>query len=85
MTTLPTPIADADAVTQISTILRRVEAGESFTIQRGGKPIAHLLPEATTNSDRARAAADWLKSLRGTISGVTIDQLIAEVHEGRPY
>jgi prevent-host-death family protein len=37
-----------EAKTQLSRLLQRVEAGEEVIIARGGKPVARLVPLATT-------------------------------------
>ena len=37
-------IPSQDAKTNLPSILRRVEAGEAFTITKRGKPVAELVP-----------------------------------------
>lgn len=40
-------IGSYDAKTKLPEILRRVEAGESFTITNRGKPVADIVPSRT--------------------------------------
>ena len=42
-----TTVSLAEAKARLSTILDRVEAGETFVITRHGKPIAQVSPAAT--------------------------------------
>lgn len=41
---MPTTVNIHDAKTHLSKLLERVEAGETVTIARAGKPIADLVP-----------------------------------------
>ena len=43
-------IGSYDAKTKLPEILRRVEAGEAFTITNRGKPIADLIPSRAKKS-----------------------------------
>lgn len=45
-----------DAKTKLPEILRRVQAGESFTITNRGKPIADLVPSRSDSRLKAQAA-----------------------------
>jgi prevent-host-death family protein len=45
-----------DAKTKLPEILRRVEAGESFTITNRGKPIADVVPSRTDIHSKAQVA-----------------------------
>ena len=74
-----------EAKTHFSQILNRVERGETVTITRHGRPIAKMVPENQHNGDRARAAVERLKSLRGTVKGVGIDDLIETIHAEHRY
>lgn len=46
----------ADAKARLAEILRAVERGESFSITRHGKTIAHLLPAAAADQNARREA-----------------------------
>ena len=43
---------------KLSEILRRVRAGESFTITNNGKPVADLLPSKTASRQKTAVAID---------------------------
>lgn len=66
-----------DAKTRLSELVQEVEAGESWTITRRGKPVARLLP-ALHHPERA-SALRRLRRLRQEIqvngTGVTIEEL----------
>ena len=49
-------IGSYDAKTKLPEILRRVEAGESFTITNRGKPIADITPTRAGNQLKVQVA-----------------------------
>ncbi len=49
-------IGSYDAKTKLPEILRRVEAGESFTITNRGKPIADLIPSDVNKQKKSAIA-----------------------------
>jgi prevent-host-death family protein len=46
-----------DAKTNLSKLLKRVEAGEEVVIARAGKPIARILPIQDTSKQRSPGSA----------------------------
>jgi prevent-host-death family protein len=65
-----------DAKTKLPEILRRVEAGEAFTITNRGKPIADLVPSRSGSRLKAGAAiANILKTRKHKISDETLSDL----------
>ncbi|MBW2391089.1 MAG: type II toxin-antitoxin system prevent-host-death family antitoxin, partial [Deltaproteobacteria bacterium] len=52
------------AKTHLPALLKRVEAGESLTITRHGRPIARLVPVAELRRISAADAAEGLRRLR---------------------
>ena len=61
--------------TKLSEILRRVRAGESFTITNRGKPVADLLPSRTASKQKVVAAIDNILGMSKTIVPVSDDRL----------
>ncbi|VAW86906.1 hypothetical protein MNBD_GAMMA16-1047 [hydrothermal vent metagenome] len=49
-------IGSYDAKTKLPEILRRVEAGEAFTITNRGKPVADLIPSRANSRLKTEAA-----------------------------
>ena len=49
-------IGSYEAKTKLPEILRRVEAGEAFTITKRGRPIANLLPSRSTRRMQTESA-----------------------------
>lgn len=68
-------IGSYDAKTKLPEILRRVEAGESFTITNRGKPIADVVPSRTGNRLKAQSAIDNIMAAR---KHLVSDETLAE-------
>ena len=63
-------IGSYDAKTKLPEILRRVEAGECFTITNRGKPVADLVPSRSGSDHRVKEAiANILKAKKHVVSG----------------
>ena len=61
-------IGSYDAKTKLPEILRRVEAGETFTITNRGKAIADLIPSKSSSREKAKQAIDnLLKMVKKTV------------------
>lgn len=82
-------VGSFEAKTKLAELLDKVEAGETVTITRRGKPVAKLVPAAVGENERARRRAliDEIKRKRagwdrGAKPGATIPELIKE---GRRY
>ncbi len=74
-------IGSYEVKTRFSEILRRVAAGEAFTITNRGKPVADLLPSrASTRAKTETAINDILKMQR---PGFTDRELRAAIAKGR--
>lgn len=74
-----------EAKTHLSELLAAVEAGETITITRRGKPVAELrpVPVSDLRAQREKAFAA-LKELRKEIlQPMTIEELIEWKNEGR--
>lgn len=54
---LPTTMGAFDAKTHLSALLDRVEAGETITITRHGRPVAKLVAAGATTGDLAERVA----------------------------
>ena len=62
-------IGSYDAKTRLPEILRRVEAGEAFTITNRGKPVADLVPSRAGSRLKAQAAiGNILKAKKHPVS-----------------
>ena len=69
--------------TRLPEILRRVRAGESFTITDRGEPVADLLPSRTASRQKVAAAIDNILSMSKTTVPVSDDRLEEYRKEGR--
>jgi prevent-host-death family protein len=71
-------IGSYEAKTKLPEILRRVEAGEAFTITNRGKPIADVIPSRAGNRLKTQAAiSNILRAKKHEIS----DDVLAELKE----
>ena len=71
-------IGSYDAKTKLPEILRRVEAGERFTITNRGKPVADLVPSRSSSDLKVEGAiANILKAKKRVVS----DEELAELKE----
>lgn len=69
-------IGSNEAKTKLPEILRRVEAGESFTITNRGKPIADVIPSRASDRLKTEAAISTiLKAKKHKMSDAVLDQL----------
>ena len=69
-------IGSYDAKTKLPEILRRVEAGERFTITNRGKPVADLVPSQSGSDLRVEGAiANILKAKKQVVSGDELAEL----------
>jgi prevent-host-death family protein len=65
-----------DAKTKLAEILRRVEAGEHFTITNRGKPIADLIPSRADSDRQVEAAiANILKARKPKLTDAELRDL----------
>ena len=82
MTKTASDIGAYEAKTKLPEILRRVEAGERFTITNRGVPVAELQPVAGGPKPSAREAVSQMKKL-AKVAGVPARTVRALIVEGR--
>lgn len=69
-------IGSYDAKTKLPEILRRVEAGESFTITNRGKPVADVIPSRSGSQRKAQGAiSNILAARKHIVSDVALAKL----------
>ena len=69
-------IGSYDAKTKLPEILRRVEAGESFTITNRGKPVADVVPSRKGSHLKAQAAiSNILAAKKHPVSDATLAEI----------
>ncbi len=69
-------IGSYDAKTKLPEILRRVEAGETFTITNRGKAVADLIPSKSSSREKAKQAiGNLLKMAKKTASDDVLQSL----------
>ena len=73
-----------EAKTNLSRLLKRVEAGERFVITKHNRPVAELIPFRPNDTAKIRSAIDGLKPFQKThsLGGLSIRTMI---EEGRKY
>lgn len=69
-------IGSYEAKTKLPEILRRVEAGEAFTITNRGRPIADVIPSRSSDRLKIQAAiANILKAAKHKVSDEVLKDL----------
>jgi prevent-host-death family protein len=74
-----------EAKTRLSELVRKVRAGESFTITQRGEPSAELVPVRGKKGRDSKRIAEAVRRLREMpkIQGVTHEELRSWIEEGR--
>lgn len=74
-----------EAKTHLSELLAAVEAGETITITRRGKPVALLqpVPVSDLRARREKAFAELKELRKHILQPMTIEEIIAFKNEGR--
>ena len=81
-------VGSSEAKTKLAQLLDKVEAGETVTITRRGKPVAQLIPvQSEDKRDRMRALVEEIKRNRvGKDRGAGLGRTIPElIKAGRKY
>lgn len=69
-------IGSYEAKTKLPEILRRVEAGEAFTVTNRGKAVADVTPSRASSQQRAKTAiSNILKAKKHMISDEELSEL----------
>lgn len=69
--------------TRLPEMLRRVRAGESFTITLRGKPVADLVPSRVASRQKTAAAIENILRIREPVVPISDDRLEEYRKEGR--
>ena len=80
-------IQATEAKAHLAELLRAVERGESFSITRHGKAIAHSSPRPSAEEQARREAVERFRALRATWPKVevSVEEILAWRHEGHRY
>jgi len=68
-------IGSYEVKTKLPEILKRVRAGESFTITLRGKPVADLLPSRAASRQKTATAIENILRMSETVVPVSDDRL----------
>ena len=77
-------VSITEARAHLSGLLRAVERGESVSITRHGRPVAHLVAADDRNRFLRQQATGRFMEMRSTWSptGMTSEEILAARHEG---
>ena len=79
-------IAAFDAKTRLSELLERAANGETFEITKHGRPVGKLGPPDSARDPRVIAeAVQRLKTYRGALKGLKVDEVVALKHAGHRF
>jgi prevent-host-death family protein len=75
----------SEAKTHFARLLDEVERGETIVINRHGRAIARIVPEARVRQQEIDRAIEDIKELRKATGTVTCEEILAWRHAGRKY
>jgi prevent-host-death family protein len=75
----------SEAKTHFARLLDEVERGETIVINRHGRAIARIVPEARVRQQEIDRAIEDIKELRKTTGTVTFEEILAWRHAGHKY
>ena len=79
-------IAAFDAKTRLSELLERAANGETFEITKHGRPVGKLGPPDSARDPKVVAeAVQRLKTYRGALKGLKVDEVVALKHAGHRF
>jgi prevent-host-death family protein len=78
-------VGSYDAKARLPELLRRVEAGETVTVLRRGKPIARIVPIEADRRVEIRAAIERILEMRKGRPPVTVEEILSARDEGRRF
>ena len=78
-------VGSYDAKARLPELLRRVEAGETVTVTRRGKPVARIVPIEADRRAENREAIDAILALRKGRPPITVEEILSARDEGRRF
>lgn len=78
-------IQTTDAKAHLTQLLDAVERGESFTITRHGRAVAHLVPAGDQRRARVEKAMAQIAAMRPAMPAMTLAEIQAARHEGHQH
>jgi prevent-host-death family protein len=79
-----TTVTAYEAKTHLPRLIRAVERGETVIITRHGKPVAQLGP-IKDRREQVAEAIESIEQLRRRLPKMSVDEIIASIHEGHKY
>jgi prevent-host-death family protein len=79
-----TTVTAYEAKTHLPRLIRAVERGETVIITRHGKPVAQLGP-VKDRREQVAEAIESIEQLRRRLPKMSVDEIIASIHEGHKY
>lgn len=79
---MSTEVGAFEAKTKLAEILRRVAAGERFTVTNRGRPVADIVPSRGASATTAQAAVARMKAFK-LVKGVSPTVVRELIEEGR--
>ena len=79
---MATEVGAFEAKSKLAEILRRVAAGERFTITNRGRPVAQIVPPSGASPASARTAVARMKAI-ARVKGVSAKTVRELIESGR--
>ena len=74
-------IQSSQAKAHLTQLLSAVEYGESFTITRHGRPVAHLVPAIDRRRAEVRRTMEQIAAFRATMPRIALTEILTARHE----
>ena len=78
-------VGSYEAKTHLPALLKEVEKGETIVITRRGVPIARLVPAEEVDREQVREIIARMKEARARGPKVSLEEILASIHEGHRY
>jgi prevent-host-death family protein len=78
-------VGSYEAKTRLPELLKEVEKGETILITRRGHPVARLVPAQEVNQAQVRETIKRIREARKGRPKVSLDEILASIHEGHRY
>jgi prevent-host-death family protein len=78
-------VQTSEAKAHLTQLLSDVERGESFTITRHGKPIAHLIPATDQRRAEVERTLAHIAAFRAALPTIPLSEILSARHEGHRH
>jgi prevent-host-death family protein len=78
-------VQSSEAKAHLTQLLSAVEHGESFTITRHGRPVAHLVPAVDQRRAAVLSTMQQIATFRAALPNMALTDILGARHERHRY